>query len=343
MSMREDTCDRSVAPLRTFDFKAPLNGMVVTAGGMIAAGLGDGSVRLIRPDFESRAVWPHCEGAAILKVVVDLDGRSILTGGDDGRIARTDEDGRTIPIASFPGKQTDVLAVNPASGLRAVAAGREIHILDERSKIIASTGDHPSTVSGLAFDPEGGRLAASHYGGVTLWPVPTLGDNPVRLKWTGSHLGVSWSPDGSTVMTAMQENELHGWQVSDGANMRMKGYTNKVRSMAWTPEPVMLVTSGGESVIAWPFSDGGPTGKQPLELGTDSDVPVSCIAVHPKRPCVAAGFADGSLRLYAMVNDEVLHLQTGVRDQISELVWSMDGNRLAVGTAAGEVILFPVP
>ncbi len=141
----------------------------------------------------------------------------------------------------------------------------------------------------------------------------------------------------------MQEDELHGWQVSDGANMRMKGHTNKVRSMAWTPDPMMLVTSGGECVIAWPFADGSPMGKQPLELGPGFDMPVSCVAAHPARPCVAAGFADGRLSLFSLTDDEITQLDAGARKQIACLSWSIDGRRLAAGTADGTIALFEMP
>src|SRR6516164_5914437 len=34
--------------------------------------------------------------------------------------------------------------------------------------MVGETADHPSTVTGLAFNPKGKRLAVSHYGGVTL-------------------------------------------------------------------------------------------------------------------------------------------------------------------------------
>lgn len=45
----------------------------------------------------------------------------------------------------------------------------------------ARTSDHSSTVSGLAFNPKGKRLAVAHYGGVTLWWTATLGQTPNRL------------------------------------------------------------------------------------------------------------------------------------------------------------------
>ena len=64
-------------------------------------------------------------------------------------------------------------------------------------------------------------------------------------------------PDGKYIVTAMQENELHGWRVSDGADMRMSGYPTKVKSMSWLPKGRYLATGGAESVVCWPFHGKG--------------------------------------------------------------------------------------
>lgn len=92
-------------------------------------------------------------------------------------------------------------------------------------------GDHPSTVTGLAFNPKGKRLAVSHYGGVTLRWTGKLDQGAAHLQWRGSHIGVTWSPDGTTVLTAMQERELHGLRLTDRHDMSMPGYAAKVRSI----------------------------------------------------------------------------------------------------------------
>ena len=71
--------------------------------------------------------------------------------------------------------------------------------------------------------PKGRRLAAAHYGGASLWSAKAGSQKPKSLAWAGSHLSLTWSPDGKYIVTATQENDLHGWRVSDGADMRMSG------------------------------------------------------------------------------------------------------------------------
>jgi WD40 repeat protein len=242
-----------------------------------------------------------------------------------------------------PGRQIDMLAVTRPGKARAVAAGKEVRLLDAGGNVQARASDHPSTVSGLAFNPKGKRLAVAHYGGVTLWCTATFGQSPSRLTWRGSHIGVSWSPDGTHVMTAMQECELHGWRVADGSDLAMRGYAAKVRSMDWVSKPSTLVTSGADCVVAWPFSGSGPQGKPPIEVGQGIGRLVVQVAVHPARPLIAAGFDDGRVAICELTTDResrAIRLRPGDGCRVSALAWSQDGTRLAAGTHGGSLSIF---
>ena len=215
-------------PPQEFAFDAAVTGLAFLAEGTLAAGLGDGSVRLISSgDASPRTVQSHREGAAVLALVTDIDGAAVLTGGDDGRVARTDTRGEVTVLAEFPRRQADVLAVSPSGGLRAAAVGREVRLLDRTGEMVGAAADHPSTVTGLAFNLKGKRLAVSHYGGATLRWTGKLDQGATKLEWRGSHIGITWSPDGTTVLTAMQERELHGWRLTDHKTMSMAGYGAK--------------------------------------------------------------------------------------------------------------------
>jgi hypothetical protein len=93
-----------------------------------------------------------------------------------------------------------------------------------------------------------------------------------------------WSPDGTTVLTAMQERELHGWRLTDHQTMSMAGYGAKVRSMDWLRRPMTLATSGGDGVLAWSFTGGGPMGKPPLEVGSGAGSACHLCCRPPEKP-----------------------------------------------------------
>ena len=322
-------------------FDAGIHGVVFSDSGLLAASLGDGTVQLVGPDHGVREVQAH--DGAILCAALDMDGQGFVTGGDDGKLIRTSPDGTVADLLDAPGRQIDVLAVSRPAKARAVAVGKEVRLLGADGAVRARASEHPTTVSGLAFNARGKRLAVAHYGGVTLWWTATLGQAPSRLEWRGSHIGVSWSPDGTHVMTAMQECEMHGWRVADGNDMAMRGYAAKVRSMDWLAKPPILVSSGSECVIAWSFAGSGPQGKPPLEVGAGIGQLVTQVAVHPVRPLVATGFSDGQVAICELAADResrAVLLRRAGGGRVSALAWSRDGARLAAGTAAGRLSVF---
>jgi hypothetical protein len=286
MKLAYDDPQVQAPPRQEFSFDAAITGLAFLAKGTPAAGLGDGSVRLIAADeaASARTVQPHREGAAVLAMVTDIDGAGVVTGVDDGRVSRTDAHGEVSVLAEFAGRQADVLAVCSAGQVRAAAIGRDVRLLDLTGETVGASVDHPNTVTGLAFNPKGKRLAVSHYGGATLRWTGKLDQGATKLECRGSHIGVTWSPDGTTVLTAMQERELHGWRLTDHQTMSMAGYASKVRSMDWLRRPMILATSGGDCVTAWSFTGRGPMGKPPIEIGSGLGAAGHLRCCPPKKP-----------------------------------------------------------
>ncbi len=177
------------------------------------------------------------------------DGKSIVTGGDDGRLVRIGADGAMEEIFRTGGKWIEQVAASPASGALACAAGKEA-IVFATPRAASRRFTHPATVMGLAFDPKGKRIAAAHYNGVTLWWIGAENASGAFLEWKGSHTAVLWHPGGEFIVTAMQENMLHGWRLADGKHMRMSGYPAKVtRSFSWSPDGDWLATSGADACV----------------------------------------------------------------------------------------------
>jgi WD40 repeat protein len=165
-------------------------------------------------------------------------------------------------------------------GCAPASVGKALHLMDGAGGAL-KTLVHPTSVGGIAFDAKGKRVAASHYNGCSLWFVAAKEDKPRLLEWKGSHHGIAFSPDGTHVVTAMQEPSLHGWRLTDGQHMRMSGYPSKTRSLSFTARGRWLATSGAESVVLWPFFGGGPMGKAPTELAGGDEVLCSAVACHP--------------------------------------------------------------
>ena len=194
---------------------------------------------------------------------------------------------------------------------------------------------HPSTVTGLTFDAKGKRVAASHYNGVTLWFVAAKTDTPRKLEWKGSHIAIAMHPEGEAVVSAMQENALHGWKLPDGAHMRMSGYPSKTTSLSFTKGGKYLASSGADAMVLWPFFGGGPMGKAPLELADGDGINCTQVAANPKEELVAGGFEDGLLVIADISSARILPIVPPGQGPVTALAWSADGVRLAVGTEKG--------
>ena len=296
-------------------------------GDGVAFVLGEEALVLARKG-EARRIALH--GGAILCSAGDAD--RIVTGGDDGKVMATDASGAGTVIATDPKHRwIDCLAIGPAGGV-AWSAGKTACV--RTGKGAEHALDVPSTVGALAFLPKGFRLAIAHYGGATLW-FPSAQAEPERLEWKGSHLAATVSPDGRFLVTGMQEPALHGWRLVDHKDMRMQGYTARVRSLDWSADGKWLATSGSTQVILWPFqSKDGPMGKTP-QLLAPSEHHVETVACHPKQSVVAAGYADGLILLVRMDDGAEVLARKPADAPVTALAWSRNGRLLAFGTEDG--------
>ncbi len=306
------------------------------AGRHAGFGTGDGSVHLASTD--SGADWTRIEAhdGAVMALAPDTVADGFLSAGDDGVLARLAPDGSAATLFSTGGKWIEQLCVFAESrgGMIACSAGRQAYLFDaagEKLKTLA----HPSTVTGLAFDARGKRLAASHYNGASVWFTASKSDNARLLEWKGSHTGIAMHPAADAVVTAMQENALHGWRLADTQHMRMTGYPAKPESLGFTRNGKWLASGGADAIVLWPFFGGGPMGKPPLELAKIEGVLCTRVACHPKEDLVAAGYADGTVLVAQIATQKLVVIADATGAPISALGWSPDGGRLLFGTETG--------
>lgn len=292
--------------------------------------LAEESVLLIKPDDSEQKVTLH--GGAILSSAAD--NKKVITGGDDGKVVAIDASGTTETVITDEKRRWIDRVALAADGSVAWSAGKQVFVRTGKGEV--RTTEVASTVGGLAFAPKGFRLAIAHYNGASLWFPNARDARPETLEWKGSHLDVTFHPDGKFLVTSMQESMLHGWRLDDRKNMRMSGYSGRVRSMSWTAGGKWLATSGSTQLILWPFQGkDGPMGKQP-KLAAPGDSRAEVVAAHPDRDVVAVGFSDGLILLVRIEDGAEILIRKPTGAPVSAMAWNASGSMLAWGTEDGE-------
>ena len=331
-----DALPRLEAPGSARQAGAFVTACAVSRDGSLAAfATSDGALHLAEPRTRQGEWRSHqAHDGSVLSLGADVGARGFLTGGDDNRLCRIV--GADVQELSRGRRWVEHVcsAIDGKGGWIASAHGKQVALRDAAGELVREYA-HDSTVAGLAFDAKGKRLAAAHYGGVSLRFVAAREDKPRLLAWKGSHLEVAIHPAGEAVVSSMQERELHGWRLADGHNMRMSGYPQKTRSLSFSRNGRWLATSGADAVVLWPFFGGGPMGREPTELAGVKNVVCNRVAFHPLHEIVAAGFADGRVLMAELGNGRSLQICAPGPAAISALCFAPDGASLAFATEAG--------
>ncbi len=331
-----------------FSFDAFVTDVLFDRSGRAAFALGDGTVRFQTEDgFVTVEAHGGPMGGAVLSAAVHPSGVGIVTGGDDGKVVWSRiEKGEVAAsvVAEVKNKWIEHVATSAASGLIAFTAGKDVHVRDIADAKFERVFTHERTVSGLAFEPKGRRLASASYGGAYLWYARIADQKPAILKWAGSHIGVTFSPDGKFLISSMQENQLHGWRLSDSKDMRMGGYPSKIKSMAFFDKGNLLTTAGANGAVIWPFAGAnGPMGKEAAEIGFARDSMVVRVAGIDQHPVCVSAQDNGRIWIAHLRNGRIETLKTERGAPISALATSADGKWMAWGDESGEAGVIEIP
>jgi WD40 repeat protein len=304
-------------------YDAQVTAIVFDRTGAIFA-LGDGSVRFEGGEFSA------AHDGAILCAVAHPSGEGVVTGGDDGRLIWHRRTDAGVLATSAKGQWIDAVDASAESGLIAFSAGKVLSVIDATDAGFRRDFVHERTVSGVAFEPKGRRIATSTYGGAALWFARIADQKPTVLKWAGSHTAVTFSPDGAFVVTSMQDAQLHGWRIKDQKNLRMGGYPSKVRAMSFLSNGQLMATSGAQGAVLWPFvGANGPMGREATEIGFDEGSQVALVASRPKHGVLAAGLSDGRVWLADPAGQGLNFLKADRGAPITALAMSADASRVA--------------
>ena len=299
------------------------------------------------------------------------NGRSIVSGDRDGRVsvwAPRDHRAR----GEFHIHDSSVTALRWLAGARTLAVGcsdGSVRILYKQDDPLDLPTTNSGWVTSMCFSPDGRQLATGRYdGAVHITDI----DAGVDVRVLEAHRGrvghVSWSPDGRLVASCGAGGEVKVWFISrDGESVFMHGHGGFVRAMAFSPDSARLASWGCDATVrTWDATTGnqlalldqcvqmpGTICFSPGEgqvvlcgygLGTCVWHPPSgrtacarSVACAPDGTRIAAGNADGTVRVWDSRSFATTAEIIGHEGQVDSVGFSPDGERLVTAGRDGAV------
>ena len=269
-------------------------------------------------------------------------GLSLAIGGMDP------ERGGFIEVWSLSGpaarlEPADPPAAAPASADRGAATPKPDAPgqSDARAKPLVLTG-HTDWVTGVAFSPDGKRVASSSRDNtLKVWDAVT-GQEQFIAKRSGQNIldghrgyveSVAFSPDGKYLASVGDDHQVYLWSASTGRCACGFGtHKSIVMAVAYSPDGSRLATASSDNTVKiWDANPDGHRGGEILSL--EHPMPLS-VAFSPDGERLASAGRDDIIRVWNSATAELL-LTITHSDQITCVVFSPDGSRLASAGPAG--------
>ena len=260
------------------------------------------------------------------------DGHTVVSLGDAGDIRFWDLNAPTatperVPIAGGSEAGYWLLTLSPDSHLLALGAANGWALWDTATRRVTHKGG-AGLASGLAFSPDGQRLAVSVGGKIAIVDVATglTSQHIARGKgYEGEWLsGLAFSPDGNTLAYgyASDQIRLHDLASRTEVPLGPTLYWGAL-SLAYSPDGRFLVSADRGGITVW-----DATTRSPLRtLKTHRDQ-VHCVTFSPDGTRMASASGDNSIKLWDTGSWEELATLQGHEGQVHTVAFSPDGERL---------------
>jgi WD40 repeat protein/serine/threonine protein kinase len=310
-------------------------------GRWLAVGGKDGWVRLrdVKSGREARSFQAH--SCAVRALTFSPDSRRLASGSTDENTVKVWSVPTGELLASRPnGGGTMAVAFSPDGGTLVSAGDPCLKVWDAATwhKLPAPPGCEEQ-VLGLAFSPDGRRLAAGMSDGtVKVWETATWRALHTLAPHVGPVRCVAFSPDGTRLassagyaFTSGDECEIKIWDAASGQLIHtLGGHQEGVFSLAFSPDGKRLATTGGEdaTIKVWDAANG----LEALTLRGHKDTPWG-VAFSPDSRVLYSAGTDQTLRIWDGTpleddSDPALRTFTGHEKRVTAVAFDPDSHRL---------------
>jgi WD40 repeat protein len=275
------------------------------------------------------------------------DGRTIVTGGDDGTVRLWGaNDGKPIGAAIPIGHAGPILSVamSPDGNTILTGSADKTARLSARSdgKLIRTLAGHAGPVRGVAISPRGDRIAtADTKGGLKVWEMAT-GLGVIAFGHTAPG-GAAIQPlqkvafnGAESMVSASADGTLKTWSFTGAWTLHktLGPHVFRVLTLDFSPDGGLLATGGGEpsrsgEIKMWEVGK-GLLGRSLPSLHSDT---VFSVRFSPDGAKLASASADKFLKVTNVADGKLLRAYEGHTQHVMAVDWKSDGKELVTGGA----------
>ena len=187
---------------------------------------------------------------------------------------------------------------------------------------------HSSQVEDVCWSPDGKFIASTGYDGVRICDASSGELNYENYEGAPIKRAGAWSPDSQRYAwgSAADESVIRVWDSIANQVVVLKGHTNSLTQVAWSPDGSRLVsTSYDNTCRIWDYQKGEC-------LFVIQDLPAVDVCWNSKRDLIATSGGNGAW----IINADSGEIVTQVSQESAQCVeFSADGERLLVGYGRG--------
>ncbi|MCK9580549.1 MAG: WD40 repeat domain-containing protein [Methanoregula sp.] len=308
-------------------------------GSLFATGCCDGMVTVWRTGSAGMIAELPAGSGSVRFLAIPTGNTCLVSSGDDGTIRCHRLEDRSL-LWSREGR-AGAAALALSTDNRSVLIGDDsgtLHQMDIRDgRALRATPLHPSPVTCLT--PDGPAIACGHADGTV--SVVRHEDGDGLAIFAGNHSPVrslAFSPDG-TELLVMYEEGAPVLRDLAGATKRRTFTGNAGRAVCTAAADRWFAFGSSDRMIRiWTWKEAAPAAAIPLY-----NRHITSCSQAPDGSILAAGFHEGTVRIYRMPEGKLLREYRGHKKTVTSCAIAPDGSRLATVSWDGSTKLWQLP